>query len=335
MINQNLKSINRRAQQFKKTSGNNTSQTASATSLSPNSENTTNNISLVNNESQLVKEKLDALNKAYELINVLGAERRKYLEEHRQLHKFIEEADEEWMWLQEKLQVVKTTDTGNDLSSTQILINKHEQLEDELRFRKQRIQDKIVKGEQLVASKIYQKPENEKIAFKSSTLVSAFESLQKATENRRSILEDSYSSQQYFADANEAESWMKDKIALVSLSSDCGKDEASSQALLQRHVRIQEEIKAYEPEVRRLDEITSVLAGKRRFSSFPVDVRQKLMKNKKSNMADLSEFENDDETEDEEIEDDQTQVANNDTTNDLSQNNSIGKNFNSQNLKNG
>jgi hypothetical protein len=63
------------------------------------------------------------------------------------------------------------------------------------------------------------------------------------------------------------------------LDSECGGNEASAQALLQRHVRVQEEIKAYEPEVRRLEEMTNVLVGKRRFSSFPVDMRQRLMKN--------------------------------------------------------
>jgi len=226
-----------------------------------------------------VKEKLDALNKAFELITVLGAERRKYLEDHRDLHKFVEEADEEWMWLQEKLQVVKSTETGNSLSSTQILINKHEQLEDELKFRKPRIDEKIVRrGEDLISSAKFAKTENDRLAAKCLSLMNAFESLRTEAAQRRSKLEDSFTSQQYFADAAEAEGWMKDRMALVSLSGECGRDEASAQALLQRHVRIQEEIKAYEPEVRRLDEITNVLVGKRRFSSFPADMRQKLMR---------------------------------------------------------
>ncbi len=173
-INLNLKSVNRRAQQFTRTgtnvnnSSNNTSGTSSvsigskkATSsssslvLSPNSSNATNDSfkpasmtsTLSINESQLVKEKLDALNKAFELINELGAERRKFLEEHRVLHKFVEEADEEWMWLQEKMHIVKmnTVADGQDLSSIQMLINKHEQLEDELKFRKARIDEKVNK----------------------------------------------------------------------------------------------------------------------------------------------------------------------------------------------
>ena len=120
----------------------------------------------------MVKEKLDALNKAHELISVLAAERRKYLEDHQEMHRFIEKADEEWMWLQEKLQVVKSTETGQGLSSTQILINKHEQLEDELKFRKPRIDDKItLKGEQLISSNRFNQPETDKLTAKCMNLL--------------------------------------------------------------------------------------------------------------------------------------------------------------------
>lgn len=286
-IMQHLKSINRRAQQFTRPVSSDNSNT-----------------SLVSSESKLVKEKLDALNKAFDLINVLCSERRKYLEERRCLHKFMEEADEESMWLQEKLQMVKSKDAGHDLNSTQLLITKHEQLEDELKFRKPHI-DKIIEqsGEQLIKSQVYSTKEIEKLKTRCDSLKAMFESLKEAAIHRRTLLEDSFSSQQYFADANEAESWMKDKMAIVvsSVSDDSSEssklDEASAQALLQRHVRVQEEIKAYEPEIRRLEEITNVLAGKRRFSSIPADMRHKFMKNqqKRINDNDLETDDNDDE----------------------------------------
>ena len=44
---------------------------------------------LAGSESKLVKEKLDALNKAFELINLLGSDRRLYLEERREFHRFV------------------------------------------------------------------------------------------------------------------------------------------------------------------------------------------------------------------------------------------------------
>ena len=82
--------------------------------------------------------------------------------------------------------------------------------------------------------------------------------------------------------------------------------------MLQRHVRVQEEIKAYEPEVRRLEEMTNVLVGKRRFSSFPVDMRQRLMKNGASGgkgvsvIADGAEI---DENDEESTHNDQTELS--------------------------
>jgi spectrin beta len=280
-ISQHLKSVNRRAQQFTRAANLPSASSASSQSSSPNaslSDASRKNL-IVGSESQLVKEKLDALNKAFELINILGGERRAYLEEKREIHRFLEEADEDIFWIQDKLQVVKSVEPGHDLSSTQLLLNKQEQLEDELKFRLPRIDKIVASGDKLIASKKFSQPENAKIVSKCSTLQSKFGELKEAAAYRRSILEDSFSSQQYFADASEAESWMRSKMALVSLSSDYGKDEASTQALLQRHVRVQEEIKAYEPEVNRLGEITDVLMGKRRFASYPSDMKQKLAKN--------------------------------------------------------
>ena len=123
------------------------------------------------------------------------------LEERRQLHKFMEEAEEESLWLQEKLQSVKSTEAGHDLNSTQLLITKHEQIEDELKFRKPHCDQIVQSGEQLIASKCYNSKENEKLKSKFELLKTQFESLREAAKNRRSLLEDSFSSQQYFADA--------------------------------------------------------------------------------------------------------------------------------------
>ncbi|RNA37482.1 spectrin beta non-erythrocytic 1 isoform X2, partial [Brachionus plicatilis] len=95
-ISQHLKSVNRRAQQFTR-SNLSTSSTSSQSlvSPSPNTSISENTPKPLINEAQLVKEKLDALNKAFDLINVLCGERRRYLQEHRDYLKFLEETDEE------------------------------------------------------------------------------------------------------------------------------------------------------------------------------------------------------------------------------------------------
>jgi len=71
-------------------------------------------------------------------------------------------------------------------------------------------------------------------------------------------LEDASAAYQYQADANEAESWMKEKRQLMS-STDYGKDEPSAQALLQRHARLESEIKAYSSDIERLNEQAEIM----------------------------------------------------------------------------
>lgn len=55
-----------------------------------------------------------------------------------------------------------------------------------------------------------------------------WEALKAKASQRRQDLEDSLQAQQYFADANEAESWMREKEPIVG-STDYGKDEDSAE----------------------------------------------------------------------------------------------------------
>ena len=58
---------------------------------------------------------------------------------------------------------------------------------------------------------------------------------------------------QFYADANEAESWIKEKQPLVE-SADFGEDEPSGLALLQRHARLEEEVQAYKGDIAALQQ---------------------------------------------------------------------------------
>ena len=58
--------------------------------------------------------------------------------------------------------------------------------------------------------------------------------------------------EQFYADANEAESWLREKLPLVR-STDYGEDEPSGQALLARHRDLEGQIRAYEGDVQSLN----------------------------------------------------------------------------------
>jgi spectrin beta len=57
---------------------------------------------------------------------------------------------------------------------------------------------------------------------------------------------------QFYTKANEAESWLNEKMALVA-SADYGEDEPSAQALLQRHCDMQGELDAYSGDIASLN----------------------------------------------------------------------------------
>lgn len=63
---------------------------------------------------------------------------------------------------------------------------------------------------------------------KLAELSGKWEVLKGKASQRRQDLEDSLQAQQYFADANEAESWMREKEPIVG-STDYGKDEDSAE----------------------------------------------------------------------------------------------------------
>ena len=66
-------------------------------------------------------------------------------------------------------------------------------------------------------------------------------------------MEDSLQAHQYFADANEAESWMKEKEPLAG-NNDYGKDEDASEALLKRHEAFMSDLKAFGTTIQDLKE---------------------------------------------------------------------------------
>lgn len=72
----------------------------------------------------------------------------------------------------------------------------------------------------------------EDVKAKLMELHGRWEALKGKAAQRRQDLEDSLQAQQYFADANEAESWMREKEPIVG-STDYGKDEDSAEVSLE------------------------------------------------------------------------------------------------------
>lgn len=78
----------------------------------------------------------------------------------------------------------------------------------------------------------------EDVKAKLAELHGRWDTLKAKASQRRQDLEDSLQAQQYFADANEAESWMREKEPIVG-STDYGKDEDSAEVQILQQKNIQ------------------------------------------------------------------------------------------------
>lgn len=142
---------------------------------------------------------------------------------------------------------------GKDLIGVQNLLKKHQALQAEVSGHEPRIKAVSVKGEAMVEEGTalslvgFLKPAGlsmvwlslplstspghfagEEVKAKLAELHGRWDVLKSKASQRRQDLEDSLQAQQYFADANEAESWMREKEPIVG-SPDYGKDEDSAE----------------------------------------------------------------------------------------------------------
>ncbi|XP_076441755.1 spectrin beta chain, non-erythrocytic 5-like [Babylonia areolata] len=214
----------------------------------------------LNHKSQEVQEpsldqRLAALNSDLKKVQGDSDRRKKGLETAQQYYQFLQDTEEEDRWVGEKIEAVRSSSLGKDLNAALVMLNKHAALEAEMQGRWPRCEGVCGKGQDLVNRGHEARVE---IGSRIRNLMDKWKQLQDGAAARRIRLEDAIEAQQYYADANEAESWMKEKMPLVC-SDDYGKDEAGAQALLSRHNRLDKDIRAFNIEIKRLEELAVLM----------------------------------------------------------------------------
>ncbi|KAK3093776.1 hypothetical protein FSP39_020076, partial [Pinctada imbricata] len=189
------------------------------------------------------------------VVNNKSNDRKRKLEVAKKYYQFLQDAEEEERWAQERIDLCRSTFTGKDLNAALMLLKKHEALEAEMHGRKPWCDQICANGQDLVNSGHEGRAE---IGTKINSLMDKWKLLKELADARRTKLEDGIEAHQYYADATEAESWMKEKMPLVT-SDDYGRDEMGSQALLSRHNRLEGEIRSFRTEIKRLDELAQLM----------------------------------------------------------------------------
>ncbi|XP_030854700.1 spectrin beta chain, non-erythrocytic 5 [Strongylocentrotus purpuratus] len=196
-------------------------------------------------ESSTIKRRTVDLNVTYNAIKEMSHLRKSCLEDSLKFFQFMRDSEEEESWLMEKQRIAKSAVTGRDLRSVLSMKQKHAVLEAEVTARQRTVQGVLDTGQELIDTG---HPSKRKIKTRMESVGEKMDKLREYVEGRKLRLQMAVESHEYYIDANEAESWMREKMPLVC-SDDYGKDADSAKVMLQKHTVLHEQIQAYENEV--------------------------------------------------------------------------------------
>ncbi|GFS59407.1 spectrin beta chain, non-erythrocytic 1 [Trichonephila inaurata madagascariensis] len=197
-------------------------------------------------DTAVLQNQLSKLCQAHQTLVDASSVRREALEEFLKRKQLLENVEEMMAWIQEKKLYCDSDTNCKDLSGALYLQKKHKSLGSDLQIRKEMSED-----------------------LNDQRLRKAFSSLEDSWQKKEREIAFAVEAYQYLADAEECDSWISEKLHLLS-SLDCGSDELTCEAFLRRHVTVQTEISTNACEVQRLrqeaDRICSA-ASKKKLSS--------------------------------------------------------------------
>ncbi|XP_024083018.1 spectrin alpha chain [Cimex lectularius] len=188
-----------------------------------------------------IKAKQEAVTDRYAALQKPMSIRKQRLLDSLQVQQLFRDIEDEEAWIREKEPIAASTNRGRDLIGVQNLMKKHQAVLAEINNHESRISAVSQAGHQMIADNHFASDE---ISRRTNELTMHWTQLKEKAVQRKEDLEDSLQAHQYFADANEAESWMKEKEPMV-VNQDFGKDEDSSEALLKKHEALVSDLEAF------------------------------------------------------------------------------------------
>ncbi|KYQ58537.1 Spectrin alpha chain [Trachymyrmex zeteki] len=188
-----------------------------------------------------IKAKQDQLQTRYAALQRPMSVRKQRLLDSLQVQQLFRDIEDEEAWIREKEPVAASTNRGRDLIGVQNLQKKHQAVLAEINNHEPRVAAVCQAGSTMLQEGHFAAEEiNQRLA----ALDEHWGQLKDKARQRKNDLDDSLQAHQYFADANEAESWMKEKRPIV-MNGDYGKDEDSSEALLKKHEALVSDLEAF------------------------------------------------------------------------------------------
>ncbi|KAM6217212.1 spectrin alpha chain, erythrocytic 1 [Rhynchocyon petersi] len=157
--------------------------------------------------------------------------RKKKLIDFLNLHQICRDTEDEEAWIQETEPSVASTHLGTNLISSKNLLNRHQVILANIASHEPRIQKITEIGNKMVEEGHFAADD---VASRVMSLNDNMESLQARAARRQNDLEANVQFQQYLADLNEAETWIREKEPIVK-NTNYGADEEAAGTLLKKH----------------------------------------------------------------------------------------------------
>uniref|UniRef100_A0A674GD67 Spectrin beta chain n=1 Tax=Taeniopygia guttata TaxID=59729 RepID=A0A674GD67_TAEGU len=170
-----------------------------------------------------VQEQVRELEQQFRELREPLRERGRSLAAARELHQFRRDLEDELLWVQERQALAMSTDHGKDLPSVQLLLQKNETLQKELQGRERRVTELLERG---------------------VPGPGAWRELRAQAARRQRRLEAALAAQRFLCDAAAAEAWLGER-ELHMMAQDKAKDEPGAQAMLSRHLGLEQELRDY------------------------------------------------------------------------------------------
>merc|ERR1719412_984862 len=192
-------------------------------------------------DSENIKTKENSLTQRYAGLMGPAGVRKQRLMDSLAVQQLFRDVEDEEAWIREKEPIIASTNRGRDLIGVQNLIKKHQAMQAEINNHEPRIDAVSQTAQHMVEEGHFASDE---IKTRLGQLHDHWNQLKEKSVQRKQDLDDSLQAHQYFSDANEAESWMKEKEPLAG-NIDYGKDEDTSEALLKRHEAFMGDLTAF------------------------------------------------------------------------------------------
>ena len=201
-------------------------------------------------DAENIKSKYEGLDARYRNLMKPMSNRKTRLMDSLDVQQLFRDVEDEEAWIREKEPIINSTNRGRDLIGVQNLIKKHQASMAEINNHEPRI-DVVSRSAQGMVEQGHFASDD--IKTRLSTLHDHWNILKEKASQRKQDLEDSLQAHQYFADAGEAESWMREKEPLAG-NADYGKDEDASEALLKKQEALMSDLEAFKNTINDLKE---------------------------------------------------------------------------------